>query len=127
MNKANMFVSAYMAISGHVSLSMSDSLSADKHSCFTPPEKCISATAEWSPYAKDRLIVTYTNQCDYRIYLKKCNVLKNGADDCSSSGLKAGQTTKWSTSGAINKYHFKVIGVLDQRYDNVCADKQSNW
>ena len=122
-----MFVSAYAAISGSVTLNIADSISVDQHGCFTPPQDCIASASQWSTYAKDRLIVTYTNQCDQRLYLKKCNVRKNGTEDCGAAGLNAGQTTKWSTSEAMDRYHFKVVGALDKRYDRICADKQADW
>ncbi|WP_341501267.1 hypothetical protein [Gallaecimonas sp. GXIMD4217] len=102
-------------------------VSPDEDSCWDPPNWCVEAQANWSEHTQGKLVVTYTNVCQHRVYLRKCNARKDGTEDCGAGGLSGGRSTKWSTTNASGEYNYNFVGVLNGSKDWVCTGKVPNW
>ena len=109
-------------------VSQAGAVMTDEDGCWnTSGMNCISASAKWSQYEKDLLIVTYRNTCDARVYIKMCNSRKDGSKDCGSEGIFPGQTATWSTHNANGRYNWKTVGSTRSSSDWECSGKVNNW
>ena len=102
-------------------------VNADEDSCWHPPSHCIQASASWSQYDSNKLIVRYQNTCAHRIYVKFCNARQNGNQDCGASGISGYGRYSWYTYNASGHYSYKTIGVLQPSKDWVCSSKVTGW
>ncbi|WP_373490872.1 hypothetical protein [Parasphingorhabdus sp.] len=75
----------------------------------------------------ERFIVTYTNQCSERVYVRACSARIGQSPDCGSRGIAARGQWNWSSFQATGRYRYGVIGSSVASQDWVCSGKVSNW
>ncbi|MEO9463783.1 MAG: hypothetical protein ABJ063_13765 [Marinomonas sp.] len=130
-NSKNIIAAITLASASIVSASHSSSLDSD--GCWDGQtqygDTCLSTSSEWSKSrtSTDRLIVSITNRCSYRVYARFCNQRYNNGPDCGASGIAAGYTKKWSTAFATGRHRSKAIGSDVSSKDWVCAGKARGW
>lgn len=124
---------AVIALFSTTVASASHSSSLDKDGCWDAKTdygaSCLSTSSEWSKskYSTDRIIVSITNRCNYRVYARFCNQRYNNKPDCGASGIRAGYTKKWSTAYATGRHNSRVIGSDVSSKDWVCSGKARGW
>ena len=118
---------AVITVFSLASFANSYQVNADEDSCWNPPKWCLESSSRWSKYDKGKLIVTYHNVCQHRMYLRMCNTRVDGSEDCGASGISAGKKKNWSTYKSDGKYTYKWVGSIKGSKDWVCAGKVSGW
>lgn len=113
--------------------SASHNSSLDKDGCWDARtnygDYCLSSSSEWSKSrtSTDRIVVSITNRCNYRVYARFCNERYNNKPDCGASGIRAGYTKKWSTAYATGRHKSRAIGSDISSKDWVCSGKTRGW
>lgn len=96
------------------------------YSCWNPPDNCVAATPQWS---NDRFIVTLTNNCLGRIYVKWCYEVKDSMKpDCYSTSLEVGKHTGGLDSKRrTGRYKVLYTGVHESGHEWSCSDRVPGW
>lgn len=68
-----------------------------------------------------RIIVTYENQCNKRIFTKVCHTTKSGSRLCSSFGIKGNSTRRYYGESATGTVDYTNTGSIDEVNDWQCA------
>lgn len=101
---------------------------ADRNGCYTPPRQCVRGEVLWLEGGR-LLTARMTNNCPGRIYIKFCNLRRNGTQDCGADGLAPGRTKAWSTYNAVRpaRSGYRYTGSLRGGSDWVCAGRVPGW
>lgn len=84
---------------------------------------CIKmSNARWDKYTAKKLIVTYTNTCNHRIYLTYDIPSLTGTSK-GSQGIGPGAVKNNYSFNATGKYRFEAVGSIKPSKDWVCNGK----
>lgn len=114
---------ATLAFHGHASAQ-----NADRNGCYNPARQCVRGEVQWLEGGR-LLSARMTNNCPGRIYIRFCNLRRNGTQDCGADGLAPGRTKVWSTYNAVRpaRSGYRYTGSLKGGSDFICAGKVPGW
>lgn len=101
--------------------------SANDKGCYTPrAHQCVVSSTEWHG---DRMTTTLQNRCEGRVYVRICNLMANGQDDCGQIGIYQGESGRWGTQNADNRGSswWQYTGSHNAVNDWVCASREHDW
>lgn len=102
--------------------------SADEHGCFSAQNNCINGQIRWLENGRT-MSMRMTNICNSRLYIRFCNKLASGADDCGAAGLPPGRTEVWNSSNADDRGigGWRYVGSSRPDNDWLCAGKSPDF
>ncbi len=102
--------------------------STDDQGCYAAPRDCIDGQIRWLENGRT-MSMRMTNTCRGRLYVRFCNKLANGSDDCGAASLAPGRTKVWSSSNADKRGigGWRYVGSSRPSNDWVCAGKSPSF
>lgn len=83
------------------------------------------SNARWSEHSEGKLIVTYTNICNERIYFTYRIPSETSSDAGGADGLRGGQSKNKYSYNATGQYGYSAVGSIKESKDWVCNSKYS--
>lgn len=104
---------------------------ADEDGCiYNIPERCIGMKAE---RRGDKLLVTVTEKCGHKIYVKTCVRKKKGSkygeSDCGVNSIRPYKSSVFSgfSAHSSNEYQVNWLGFSKPHSQWVCSHKIDDW
>lgn len=74
-------------------------------------------------WEKNKITVTYENNCSQRIYARVCHKQEGGDEDCGAFGIRPDSTYKYYTYRATGNVEYRAVGSTQSSKDWVCASR----